>query len=100
MRLPHGSPVNVAGLVLMRQRPQTSRGITFVTLEDETGIVNLIVRLHIWRRDDPAARRSSALFVAGRLERQGRVVHVLASRLEDLASKVNVPVRVKSRDFH
>jgi error-prone DNA polymerase len=100
MRLPHGSLVKVAGLVLMRQRPQTSQGITFVTLEDETGIANLIVRLRIWQRYELAARRAGALVVSGRLERKDRVVHVLATRLEDLARKVDVLVRVKSRDFH
>jgi len=100
MRLPHGSPVTVAGLVLNRQRPQTSQGITFVTLEDETAIANLIIRLRTWQRYELAARRAAALLVTGRLERKDRVVHVLATRLEDLASKVDVLVRVKSRDFH
>jgi DNA polymerase III alpha subunit len=100
MRLPHGSLVTVAGLVLNRQRPQTSQGITFVTLEDETAIANLIIRLRTWQRYELAARRAAALLVTGRLERKDRVVHVLATRLEDLASQVGVLVRVKSRDFH
>ena len=61
----HGEPVRVAGLVLMRQRPATASGITFVTLEDETGIVNLIVRPEIWERHHQIARRSQALLAGG-----------------------------------
>ena len=47
---PDGRPVAVAGIVLVRQRPSTAKGITFVTLEDETGTANLIVRPGVWRR--------------------------------------------------
>ena len=53
--LPDGKPVRVAGIVLVRQRPGTAKGITFVTLEDETGTANLIVRPAVWRRCREAA---------------------------------------------
>ena len=91
--------VCVAGLVLVRQRPGTARGITFVTLEDETGIVNLIVRREIWRRDYLAARTARGLIAHGRLQKQNGVVHVLASKLEPLLGASN-QMRSQSRDFH
>jgi len=91
--------VCVAGLVLVRQRPGTARGITFVTLEDETGIVNLIVRMEIWQRDYLAARTARGLIAHGRLQKQNGVVHVLASKLEALLGASN-QMRSQSRDFH
>ncbi|MEM8679366.1 MAG: error-prone DNA polymerase [Planctomycetota bacterium] len=90
--------VKVAGLVLMRQRPSTAKGITFITLEDETGIANLVVHQHIWNRYAAIARRSGALIVSGKLERQHEVIHVIAKRLEDLAEHME-SLRLKSRDF-
>jgi error-prone DNA polymerase len=95
---PHGKNVTVAGLVLMRQRPGTAKGITFVTLEDETGIANLIVHATVWKRYELAARRAKALIVSGRLERQGQVIHVIAQRLEDMPARLGV-LRHHSRDF-
>lgn len=98
LTMPHNSPVKVAGLVLMRQRPGTAKGVTFVTLEDETGIANLIVQARTWERYDLVARRSKALIVSGRLERQGIVVHVVAQRMEDLEDRV-AELPSASRDF-
>ena len=97
--LPHGRWVRVAGLVLIRQRPGTASGIVFETLEDETGIVNLIVRPHIYERYRPAARHAALLRCDGYLERQGQVVHVMAKRLFDL-SHLLAGYRLESRDFH
>ena len=94
----HGEPVRVAGLVLMRQRPATARGITFVTLEDETGIVNLIVRPEIWERHHHIARTSQALLARGTVQRRDEVIHVFVERLYDL-SEMLVGVELKSRDF-
>jgi error-prone DNA polymerase len=93
-----GRQVRVAGLVLVRQRPGTASGITFVTLEDETGTANLIVRPDIWQRYRMAARNASALVAQGRLERQGEVIHVLANKLVDLA-QLSARVDLRSRDF-
>lgn len=80
----HGRAVTVAGLVLLRQRPSTAKGITFVTLEDESGAANLIIRQATWLRYDQIARRSSAWLVHGRLERKNDVTHVLVRKLQDL----------------
>ena len=95
----HGSTVRVAGLVLIRQRPGTASGIVFVTLEDETGVVNLIVRPEIYERYRRVARSSTLLQAQGRVERQGQVIHVLVTRLHDL-SPLLLGVASKSRDFH
>jgi error-prone DNA polymerase len=95
---PHGRNVKVAGLVLMRQRPGTAKGITFVTLEDETGIANLIVHARTWQRYELAARRATALIASGRLERKDRVVHIIVHRLEDMKSRLH-QLRHHSRDF-
>jgi error-prone DNA polymerase len=96
---PHGRWVKVAGLVLIRQRPGTASGIVFETLEDETGIVNLIVRPDIYERYRPAARHAALLQCDGYLERQGKVVHIMAKRLFDLSGLLH-GYRLESRDFH
>lgn len=82
--LPNGATVQVAGLVILRQRPSTARGITFVTLEDETGVANLVVRQHVWHRYYTVARRSPAWILRGRLERRWSVTHLIVHRIEDL----------------
>jgi error-prone DNA polymerase len=96
--LTDGRPVRVAGLVLVRQRPSTARGITFVTLEDETGTVNLIVRQDVWQRFYRVARTAAALVAHGRLQRKDEVIHVLVTRLEDMTERLGL--RCQSRDFH
>lgn len=90
--------VKVAGLVLIRQQPGTAKGIRFITLEDETGIVNLIVRQEIWNRYRRMAVRASSLLATGRLQIHGIIIHVLVSKLEDL-SQVMKGLKTKSRDF-
>ncbi|MEX2559536.1 MAG: error-prone DNA polymerase, partial [Pirellulales bacterium] len=97
-RLPPGRFLRVAGLVLVRQRPGTASGITFVTLEDETGVANLIVHPSVWERYRQAAACASALLAYGRLQRQGLVIHVLVSKLEDLAG-LSRELTSRSRDF-
>ncbi len=89
----------VAGLVLVRQRPGTAGGVVFMTLEDETGVANLIVRPRVWERYRNVARTSVALMAHGTVERQGAVVHVLVHRVEDL-SQALVTLKRQSRDFH
>ncbi len=99
---PRGSPrdrlVKVAGLVLLRQRPSTAKGITFVTLEDETGTANLIVHQRTWEQFYAVARRSPAWLATGRLECKGSVIHVIVSRIEDLSARLGA-LRSASRDF-
>jgi error-prone DNA polymerase len=96
-QLPHNRQVKVAGVILMRQRPGTGKGITFVTLEDETGIVNLVVYKDIWERFHRIARHSNAWLVRGRLERRHRVIHVIVQHLQDLHEQL--ASLVASRDF-
>jgi len=91
--------VNTAGLVLIRQRPGTAAGIVFITLEDETGIVNLIVKPDIYERFRPAARFAGLLQADGYLQREGQVVHVIVKRMFDL-SELLAGYQFSSRDFH
>jgi error-prone DNA polymerase len=88
----------VAGLVLMRQRPSTAKGITFVTLEDETGTANLIVHQTTWERFHRVARRAGALIARGLLQRQVGVIHLLVDRLDDLTAEL-AQIDSRSRDF-
>jgi error-prone DNA polymerase len=90
--------VRVAGIVLMRQRPSTAKGITFVTLEDETGQANLIVRQDVWQKFYHVARTATALIAHGRLQRQNSVIHVLVTQLEDLSDRLR-GLAARSRDF-
>jgi error-prone DNA polymerase len=96
--LPVDRAYKVAGLVLLRQRPGTAKGITFVTIEDETGTANLIIHQEVWERDHRAAARASAMIAHGRLQRQNEVIHLLVHRVQDLG-KLLAPVDVRSRDF-
>ncbi|WP_374601742.1 error-prone DNA polymerase [Arenimonas sp.] len=96
--LPHGSRVRAAGLVTMRQRPETASGITFVTLEDEDGMVNVVVWRDLGERQRRVLIESRLLGVEGRWETVDGVHHLIASRLHDesaLAHQLNA----KSRDF-
>jgi error-prone DNA polymerase len=96
----HGQEVTVAGLVIGRQRPGTASGVTFFTLEDETGMVNLIVGAALFAENYAVARHARLLLVRGKLERQGRVIHVLAETLERLALPDGEEPATRSRDFH
>jgi error-prone DNA polymerase len=99
LRPPHGSRARAAGLVTGRQRPDTASGVVFVTLEDETGMVNVVV----WRDLVDSQRRellgSSLMGVSGVVERQGEVVHLVARRLAD-HSRLLGRLSARSRDFH
>jgi error-prone DNA polymerase len=98
-RLPHGKITRAAGLVISRQRPGTASGVTFLTLEDETGQINVVV----WRDLAEQQRRellgARLLAVYGVLERQGEVAHLIAGRLRDLTPLLGSLV-TQSRDFH
>ncbi|HEY2894129.1 MAG TPA: OB-fold nucleic acid binding domain-containing protein, partial [Pirellulales bacterium] len=96
---PADRPIRVAGIVLVRQRPGTAKGITFVTLEDETGTINLIIRQDIWQKFYRVARTAAAFLAHGRLQREQEVIHVLVSKLEDL-SDLLAGLGSQSRDFH
>lgn len=96
--LRNGQFVRVAGLVLLRQRPGTAKGITFMTLEDETGVANLIVRMEVWKRYYKAARTASAMIASGRLQVHETVVHLLVTKMEDMTQRWRGQLQ-KSRDF-
>ncbi len=89
----------VAGLVLVRQRPGTAKGITFMTLEDETGSANLIVRPQVWERYRRVGRQARAIIATGLLQRQDGVIHLIVDRLQDLTTQLPNLGHV-SRDFH
>ena len=90
-----GSDVAVAGLVTHRQRPPTARGVVFLSLEDETGMVNVICPPQVWERHQPMATMAPALLVQGRVERAGGAVNLVAGALRPLRVAAAAP----SRDF-
>jgi error-prone DNA polymerase len=114
------NPVTVAGLVLMRQMPGTAKGVVFATLEDETGIANIVIWPKIFARNRRVVMTSRFLAVRGKLQRAGLVVHVVAEQFIDLTPQLhrlrdgdiafnagNSPppaqgelALIKSRDFH
>jgi error-prone DNA polymerase len=91
--------VRVAGLVLLRQRPSTAKGITFVTLEDETGSMNLVIRPAIWDRFYQICKQSNAWLVHGILENRQNVIHIVVGRIDDLSQKVR-GLKLDPRNFH
>ncbi|HBK46829.1 MAG TPA: error-prone DNA polymerase, partial [Xanthomonadaceae bacterium] len=95
----HGAGVHVAGLVTQRQRPGTAKGTIFVTLEDEHGMVNVIVWPHVALRRRRALLESRLLAVRGRWERADGVAHLIAGDLHDLSDLLG-GLEVASRDFH
>jgi len=97
--LPHGQRVSFAGLVTMRQRPQTASGVTFITLEDEDGLVNAVVWQHVAERQRREFLESRLMAIEGRIERADGVQHLIATRLENLTPLLSDLV-TNSRDFH
>jgi error-prone DNA polymerase len=95
----NGERVRTAGIVVTRQRPGSAAGVTFVTIEDETGSTNLIVWKAIGERYRNALVNSRMLEVEGKLQREGLVMHVIAERLVD-RSKVLGSLVTEVRDFH
>jgi error-prone DNA polymerase len=97
--LPHGSRVKHAGLVTSRQRPSTANGTTFLTLEDEDGLVNVIVWRDLLQRQRRVLLDARLLAVDGRLESAEGVRHLIAERLVDLTGMLE-GLATRSRDFH
>ena len=107
--------VTVAGLVLVRQRPGTAKGVIFVTLEDESGSANIIIWADVFERFRRAVMGARLLVCTGRLQREGLVIHLIAERLEDHSDRLDglvdlgraaeppappATLAVISRDFH
>lgn len=87
-----GAPLRnttVCGLVITRQRPGTASGVIFLTLEDETGVANVVVWPKVYERFRRTVMGGRLLRVSGRLEREGIVVHLIADRIEDLSHKLS-----------
>lgn len=91
-----GASLKVAGVVTHRQRPSTAKGVIFMSLEDETGLLNVVCRPDVWAAYRRTARMSPAVVVTGRVERSDGAANVVAARLD------NLPIRfsTRSRDFH
>ena len=83
----------MAGLVILRQRPGTAKGVIFVTLEDETGIVNVVVWRKIYEQFRRAVISGRLLRVTGRMQRAHSVTHVIAEEIEDISGMLDVLVR-------
>ena len=81
-------PVTVAGLVLARQRPGTASGVIFITLEDETGIANIIVWPKLFERYRRETLGARLLCVSGELQREGLLIHVIAHHLRDMTGRL------------
>ena len=82
---PQNAQVTVAGLVLLRQRPGTAHGVIFITLEDETGTVNVIVWSTVFEQYRRAVIAGRMLRVTGRIQREAQVVHLIAEQIEDVS---------------
>ncbi|MFD2642509.1 error-prone DNA polymerase [Pseudomonas japonica] len=95
----HGDSISVAGLVVGRQRPQTASGVTFVTLEDEFGMLNVVVWRDLAERQRRVLVGAQLMQVRGKLEFADGVRHLIARRLEDLSPLLH-GLNVRSRDFH
>ncbi len=105
--IPSGATARVAGLVLVRQRPGSASGVIFMTLEDETGIANLVVWPAVFERFRRVAMTGGMVEAAGKVQREGEVIHLVADRLADLTPMLRGLVAgdgralaLASRDFH
>ncbi|MFY9209708.1 MAG: OB-fold nucleic acid binding domain-containing protein [Aestuariivita sp.] len=88
--VPLGARICVAGLVILRQRPGTANGVIFLTLEDETGVVNIIVWRKIYEQFRRAVIAARMLRVTGRLQRAHGVTHILAEQIEDISEMLDL----------
>ncbi|MBN2307604.1 MAG: error-prone DNA polymerase [Candidatus Hydrogenedentes bacterium] len=98
-RLPNGSRVRYAGIVICRQRPGTAKGVVFMTLEDESGFVNLVIWERVYREYELLAKTQSFLGVSGKLQLQSDVAHLVVEKFwrPDIDKRLHA---AKSRDFH
>lgn len=85
----NGSRQTVSGLVLLRQRPGTAKGVIFVTLEDETGTCNVVIWKNIYEKFRRAVIAGRLLRVTGRVQREGAVTHLVADSVEDISQMLD-----------
>ncbi|MBV9785588.1 MAG: error-prone DNA polymerase [Acidisphaera sp.] len=93
-----GRQVHVAGIVLVRQKPGSAKGVMFLTIEDETGHANLIVWPSVFERQRRVVMQASMIGCMGRMQREGEVIHVIVERLTDLSAMLR-SIKVQTRDF-
>jgi len=98
IKIRHHGIVRVAGVVTVRQRPPTAKGVCFLTLEDEFGMINVIVRPDRYEANRPKIRRAMILLIEGTMQRQGTVSNVMAEKLASLDSRWDGVL--SSRHFH
>lgn len=106
---PAGKRIKVAGLVLVRQQPGSAKGVIFMTIEDETGIANLVIWRKVFERYRPIVMGAGLVECVGRVQREGEVIHVVADRLADRSPLLRTlwdpgrsdpaEIEVRSRDF-
>ena len=99
LQLSHGAVVHASGLVITRQRPSSASGVIFVTIEDETGYLNLVVWERVAERQRQVLLGATLLGVSGDVQREGEVVHIVARRLCDHSALLG-ELPTQSRDFH
>lgn len=97
-KVPNGDRVKIGGNVITRQRPGTAKGFCFITLEDETGHANAIVKPDLFETFRLVINLEPALIVSGRLQNEEGVIHVMAEKLEPMPV-VGLPAQA-SHDFH
>lgn len=93
-----GSAVEVAGIVLVRQRPGSAKGVIFITMEDETGIMNLVVWKKVFEKYRPIVLAAGMIAAKGRIQREGSVVHLVVRHLTDLSAEL-ASVGARDRPF-
>ena len=93
-----GARVRAAGLVITRQRPSSASGVTFVTLEDETGYLNLVIWDSLAQSERRIVRAAALMGVVGKVQKEGEVLHVIAERLFDHSEWLG-GLTTRSRDF-
>ncbi len=96
--LPANRVVRIAGVITGRQRPSTAKGITFATLEDETGSANLVIFQKEWESHARILRHSNFWLVTGKIQREGDIIHIVAQHVADYQPQVE-GLHAKSRDF-
>jgi error-prone DNA polymerase len=85
----HGQPVSLAGLVLVRQKPGSAKGVCFITLEDETGVANLVIWPKMFKAYRPIIMSTRLMVVHGQVQTDGRVIHIVANDLQDRSDRLS-----------
>ena len=93
----HLTPICVAGLVILRQRPGTAKGVIFLTLEDETGYANIIIWRKVYEKNRRAIISGRLLRITGKLQHEGDTTHVIAEKIEDISDLLDKLIFSKSQ---